>query len=350
MIRQKVLKFLNKDQFIKKDMNKIGYMKEINHIIGIKNLKYINVNMSIIKENRIYVIYAKTKHEEWMQNIFYLYNQNNKKLYKLRSKQLIMFFMMNDVIIYEDIRKMCNNIDIIFCESKIIKLIGKIPCFIYSKSIKKSEFYIKTPNFYYIPDGYLLDSKRLKSIKERSNRGLNFYNKNNKLFWAGSPQNHFNNIRYNILDMQVKNNNNKFIDSYYGYKTIEDALKYKFIVSLEGWSSSWDRTVWVSNSDSILFKDSNSNHKCFYDIFFKPYEHFIPYKKELNNIILEYKKINQNINFLYNIRKNSNLIHNKMFSRNIIVNSFFSSIIGYSNNFNENILVNSISSDIECIL
>jgi len=58
--------------------------------------------------------------------------------------------------------------------------------------------------------------------------------------------------------------------------SMEDQHHYKYIISVDGNTSAWDRVPWILNSNSVLLlKESNS--KCWYYPLLIPYIHYIPF-------------------------------------------------------------------------
>ncbi len=56
--------------------------------------------------------------------------------------------------------------------------------------------------------------------------------------------------------------------------SINEQLKYKFILSIDGNSTAWDRVPWIMNSNSMLFKYESDNVNWYYGLM-KDKEHYI---------------------------------------------------------------------------
>jgi len=69
--------------------------------------------------------------------------------------------------------------------------------------------------------------------------------------------------------------------------SIEEQTKYKYIISVDGNTSAWDRVPWILNSNSILLM-KKSDHKCWYYDFLIPNVHYIPFDDDtdIESIVL----------------------------------------------------------------
>jgi hypothetical protein len=69
--------------------------------------------------------------------------------------------------------------------------------------------------------------------------------------------------------------------------SIEEQTMYKYIISVDGNTSAWDRVPWILNSNSILLL-KKSDHKCWYYDFLLPNVHYIPFDDDtdIESIVL----------------------------------------------------------------
>jgi hypothetical protein len=58
--------------------------------------------------------------------------------------------------------------------------------------------------------------------------------------------------------------------------SLEEQYKYRYIISIDGNTSAWDRVPWILNSNSVLLM-KKSEHKCWYYDFLIPNVHYIPF-------------------------------------------------------------------------
>ena len=80
-------------------------------------------------------------------------------------------------------------------------------------------------------------------------------------------------------------------------------LEYKYLVDVDGNSCSFERYFWVLLSNSLVLKQITPNIQWYYSAL-NPYEHFVPVKEDLSDLLekyewalshdLEAKKIAQN--------------------------------------------------------
>lgn len=63
-----------------------------------------------------------------------------------------------------------------------------------------------------------------------------------------------------------------------------DSLKYKFLLDVDGNTCSWQRMYWILLSNSLLLKQVTSNIEWYYGTL-KPYEHYIPVKEDLSDLL-----------------------------------------------------------------
>ena len=79
---------------------------------------------------------------------------------------------------------------------------------------------------------------------------------------------------------------------------IEEQLKYKYIISIDGNTAAWDRVPWILNSKSILVKHK-SDEICWYYYLLEKDTHYLEFKTidDLNNIL------NENKNYDHIIKK-----------------------------------------------
>lgn len=66
--------------------------------------------------------------------------------------------------------------------------------------------------------------------------------------------------------------------------SISDHLKYKYLLSVDGNTSAWQRVPWIMLSGSVLLLVETTTQEWFYrDII--PYTHYVPIKPDFSNLI-----------------------------------------------------------------
>lgn len=83
-----------------------------------------------------------------------------------------------------------------------------------------------------------------------------------------------------------------------------DSLKYKYLIDVDGNTCSWQRTYWILLSNSTLLKQVTDNIEWYYKILI-PYEHFIPIKEDLSDLIEQINWTRKNDRKAHKIAKNA---------------------------------------------
>lgn len=84
--------------------------------------------------------------------------------------------------------------------------------------------------------------------------------------------------------------------------SIEEQLKYKYILSIDGNTWAWDRPVWIMNSNSLFLKYESENIGWYYS-FLKENKHYVSVNR--NNMENKYNFFENNTNQALEIIKNS---------------------------------------------
>jgi hypothetical protein len=151
-------------------------------------------------------------------------------------------------------------------------------------------------NTYLLPDYFYISQTGYKDnlIKEINENYVKFNDKMNKCVYRGSLNNGSVN---NFIDVTDKDNLNqrqyfkklyeeqkfKNIDYEDNKLTVPEQMKYKYILDIDGWSNTWNATVWKMYSGSVLLKVKSIWKQWYYDEL-KEYEHYIPVENDLSNL------------------------------------------------------------------
>jgi hypothetical protein len=65
--------------------------------------------------------------------------------------------------------------------------------------------------------------------------------------------------------------------------SISEQIKYKFILDIDGWSSTWSATVWKLYSGSVLLKTDSKWCQWYYDEF-REWEHYVPIQNDFSDL------------------------------------------------------------------
>ena len=112
------------------------------------------------------------------------------------------------------------------------------------------------------------------------------------------------------------------------YMSIEDQIKYKYILDIDGWTNTWDGTVWKLYSGSVLLKTNSIWKQWYYDDL-KPYVHYVPVNNDFSNLNEQIKwcQINQDKckQIIYNAR--NFVLENLNFEK--VINDTINTVIEY---------------------
>jgi hypothetical protein len=128
-------------------------------------------------------------------------------------------------------------------------------------------------------------------------QGIPFSSKINKIVYAGRIEHHgskYNFTKRRDLDMNQREyfysdavckenivcSSTSWIDS-------AEMRKYKYILDIDGNSSTWDATAWKLNSNSVIIKTDSRWKQWFYDQYL-PWEHYVPISDDFNDLQEKY--------------------------------------------------------------
>lgn len=148
------------------------------------------------------------------------------------------------------------------------------------------------PDIYYImSNGYTSRLNGNTSILSTiDNNLINWNNKMNKLVYRGNIQNDsiYNFIKYNNRKpreyfFETFNNIND-IDCSNNYMDKLKQLQYKYILDIDGFTNTWDATIWKLYSGSVLLKQKSIWKQWYYDELIE-WIHYIPIENDFSNLI-----------------------------------------------------------------
>ena len=146
-----------------------------------------------------------------------------------------------------------------------------------------------------LPDIHYIRAKGYKENFDKiDNSRVYFYNKLPKCIWRGYLDNGTNN---NFLNPDGKHglNQRQYFKKLYDEKrfpnvnfedkktSMEEQLKYKYILDIDGFSNTWDATVWKLYSGSVLFKTKSKWKQWYYDEM-KEWEHYVPIENDFSDL------------------------------------------------------------------
>ncbi len=156
-----------------------------------------------------------------------------------------------------------------------------IPLFVFSKDAASS----KEKNHILIPDWVNL--RTISEVKQEQSQGkLHFpwHEKKSIALWRGGPIDSTG-FRKKIVAFSKLPHNRNLIDAEFAHLNSEKYLSkkqqvaYKYLLSIDGASSTWERLVWQLHSNSLVFKQNSTQMQWFYRGL-NPFKHFIPINDE----------------------------------------------------------------------
>jgi hypothetical protein len=226
-------------------------------------------------------------------------------------------YLLNDLIPLPDVDFLLYILDRFFPSSPK----GPVPIFIISKE-KFSSGGILFPDWDAI-NGY----PGAKKIIMEGNNLYSWNNKIEKMFWRGassginSLENWKSSQRPKLVLLSLENPD--FLDakitfvvtpSLYpsmlkagmlgDFVSMKEHAKYKYLIDVDGWVSTWPRCYQLLLSNSVMLKQED----CYIQWFYRgiiPYEHYVPIANDLSDIFEQFKWAKENDILVENIAKNA---------------------------------------------
>lgn len=171
-----------------------------------------------------------------------------------------------------------------------------IPIFHKNKAIFTFSKKILDTNSIAIPDTYYIEQKGYinTNIKKINENRILYSDKKNECVYRGSitSMSTYNFINYEdkdglsqreYLKKLYKDGKIKNLNFEDGIMSIEDQLKYKYILDVDGHSNTWCATVWKLYSGSVLLKTNSIWKQWYYDEL-KPWVHYVPIENDFSDI------------------------------------------------------------------
>jgi len=179
-------------------------------------------------------------------------------------------------------------------------------------------------------------------------------NKIAKVFWRGSatgagPENndlsgtarlrfmnyasklYFTDVGLTFYTQQLNPNFKKLLSSVYSIKprvTVTEAIKYKYLIDIDGNSCSYSRMAWILYSNSLLMKHASIYKQWYYDQM-QPYVHYIPISENFNNLQEQYIWTETNQESAQTIAENGRIFAKHIFNENKLLDSFEQGLLQY---------------------
>jgi hypothetical protein len=253
-----------------------------------------------INNNEWYIYYfnpGEINDANSLSNINYFKNHIHPNINK--NKYYFIFYrndgLREGLLYHEDLilivpkEKEYDNLFLRDTDSKTYPLLHK------KKYIFTYSGYINDPTAILIPDRYFVDRNGHKDVlKEIDNNRIEFINKKNLLTWRGTLDLGYKTNFFNPENKNDLNQRNYFKYLYdiqllknveYGDNrlSIPEMMNYKYILDIDGWSNTWDATVWKLYSGSVLLKVKSVFKQWYYEDL-KEWIHYVPVENDLSDL------------------------------------------------------------------
>jgi hypothetical protein len=70
--------------------------------------------------------------------------------------------------------------------------------------------------------------------------------------------------------------------------SVQDHIKYKYLISIDGWTAAWFRPQWIMSSNSLFVKQESHKVEWFFHKFIHK-KHYYPVSEDLSDLLEVYK-------------------------------------------------------------
>lgn len=109
---------------------------------------------------------------------------------------------------------------------------------------------------------------------------------------------------------------------------IEEALKYRYLFDVDGYSCSYSRMAWILYSDSLLFKHKSTKQQWYYSLL-QPFVHYIPIKEDFSDLEQQYLWAENNKDQAQQIVHNAQILAKQVFSEQAIEQATIQALMDY---------------------
>lgn len=186
-------------------------------------------------------------------------------------------------------------------------------------------------NTFLLPDPfYTCRGQHKKQFKEIDDANIKWSEKKNICIWRGyldngyatnffdpSDKNNVNQRRYFV--QLYKDNKLKNVDFQEVFTNITDQIKFKYLLDIDGYSNTWDATVWKLYSGSVLLKVKSTWKQWYYDEL-KEWVHYVPVENDFSDLNEQIEWCNNNESKCLEIIRNAKDFVVKYFDINFVNN------------------------------
>ena len=193
---------------------------------------------------------------------------------------------------------------------------------------------INDPSAICFPDiYYILHKGYKKMLNDIDNNLVKWDNKINKLIYRGNNENGY---IYNFIDYKNINKlprqyfcekfkNNEFINLDNKKLSKSKQIKYKYILDIDGYTNSWEGTVWKLYSGSVVIKQKSIWKQWYYDEL-QEWIHYVPINNDFSNLEVIINWCINNDNICKQIAKNSRKFIKEKLNNKYVLNKIINDI------------------------
>lgn len=101
---------------------------------------------------------------------------------------------------------------------------------------------------------------------------------------------------------------------------ISDHIRYKYLVSVDGWTASWLRVPWIMASNSLLIKQESRKIEWF-TYLLKPYVHYYPIGNDISGLVEAVQYLEAHQDEALKIIKEANAFIEKNFTPEVMTDA-----------------------------
>lgn len=165
---------------------------------------------------------------------------------------------------------------------------SNFPVLYSGRTVLAQSHQLTTPNAICIPDRYYFYMNRYNEYRS-IHGGIPFSQKKSQIVYGSQPRG----TKYNFTKRRdIEMTQREYFNSdavpksnIVAPKWIErsDMVHYKYILDIDGNTSTWDATAWKLNSGSVILKTDSCWNQWFYDDY-KPWVHYVPVADDFSDI------------------------------------------------------------------
>lgn len=157
---------------------------------------------------------------------------------------------------------------------------ARVPVFSFSKDLSRPQ----QRGLVLLPDG--MNLSRWSSIRKTidyANDAYPWTSKKDIIFWRGSNTNPSRvtlcdlSTQLPYLDPKITAGRNS------AYEIPETQISFKYLISMDGVTSTWPGLLWKLDSNSLVIKQESPHIQWYYQAL-KPYVHYVPVNHDLSNL------------------------------------------------------------------